>query len=95
MVDLEKLAELDKRATGMPWADDERGIGEEGSATWELTRGDRALMVELRNNCAAIVAELRAARELAKSLRRDFDNRWPIVDDELVKYEAARDGGSK
>lgn len=110
MVDLEKLAELDKRATGAPWewetyASPDGPRVPQGSylGTTLITLGDRyegcdedcALVAELRNQCASMIAELRAARGLAASLRRSIDNRWPVTDDELVKYEAARDGGGK
>lgn len=62
-----------------------------------------ALIVELRNQCAALIAELLAARELATHLRwaAGMGLAWTkplqsgVTFEMLERYEAARDGGGK
>lgn len=114
MVDIEKLAELDKLATKAPWEWDTRPspygpVVPQGSylGITLITLGDRyegcdedcALVEELRNQCAAMIAEIRAARELAERFRFVLDGGPTIVgrggdlDELLERYEAARDGG--
>lgn len=108
MVNLEKLAELEAKAGEPISARIDEAYGEidvtvGGVAREDLPASERyavaCLTVELLNDASAIVAELRAARDLANHLRRGIDDGvlseggWLAAS--LLAYESARDGASK